>query len=87
MKTLRARLQHRPRERLQLRLRYCVLALPLLLTGCLEVDQYPEWLRGEYAGKGDNRHFQVRFHNDRLAWSAAINNRNQKQNEYNRSNP
>ncbi|NNG21940.1 hypothetical protein HGB41_02810 [Massilia sp. ML15P13] len=69
------------------RLRYCVLALPLLLGGCLEVDQHPEWLRGQYAGKVDNRPYQVRFHNDRLAWAAAINNRNQKQNEYNRANP
>ena len=69
------------------KLRYCVLALPLLLGGCLEVDQHPEWLRGQYAGKVDNRHFQVRFHNDRLAWSAAVQNRAMKQNEYNRANP
>ena len=67
--------------------RYCVLALPLLLAGCLEVDQHPEWLRGEYAGKEDNRHFQTRFPGDRLAWSATIQNRAMKQNEYNRSNP
>ncbi|SFD22464.1 hypothetical protein [Massilia yuzhufengensis] len=63
------------------------LALPLLLSGCLEVDQHPGWLRGEFAGKPDNRPYQVRFHNDRLAWAAAQNNRNQKQNEYNRANP
>lgn len=69
------------------KLRYCVLALPLLLAGCLEVDQHPEWLRGEYAGKEDQRHFQQRFHNDRLAWSAAVQNRAMKQNEYNRANP
>lgn len=69
------------------KLRYCVLALPLLLAGCLEVDQHPEWLRGEYAGKDDDRHFQRRFHNDRLAWSATIQNRAMKQNEYNRANP
>jgi len=68
-------------------LRYSVLAMPLLLTGCLEVDQFPEWLRGEYAGKEDNRHYQTRFHNDRLAWSAAVQNRAMKQNEYNRANP
>lgn len=67
--------------------RYLILALPLLLTGCLEVDQHPEWIRGEYAGKVDNRHPQTHFHNDRLAWSAAVQNRNQKQNEYNRANP
>jgi hypothetical protein len=69
------------------KLRYCILALPLLLAGCLEVNQYPAWLRGEYAGKPDNRHPQARFHNDRLAWSAAIQNRAMKQNEYNRANP
>ena len=68
--------------------RYLILAVPLLLlTGCLEVDQHPEWIRGEYAGKEDNRPFQTHFHNDRLAWSATIQNRNQKQNEYNRANP
>ncbi|CAN7339603.1 hypothetical protein [Massilia sp. LjRoot122] len=69
------------------KLRYCALALPLLLAGCLEVDQHPEWLRGEYAGKEDNRHYQVRFHNDRLAWSAKVQDRGMKQNEYNRANP
>jgi len=67
--------------------RYCLLALPLLLAGCLEVDQHPAWLRGEYAGKTDPRHYQTRFHGDRLAWSAAIQNRGMKQNEYNRANP
>ena len=66
---------------------YLILLLPLLLAGCLEVDQYPGWVHGEYAGKEDNRQFQTHFHNDRLAWSATILNRNQKQNEYNRANP
>ncbi|MFL6674369.1 MAG: hypothetical protein ACJ8LG_13885 [Massilia sp.] len=69
-------------------LRACAaLLLPLLLCGCLEVDQHPAWLKGQYAGKQDSRHFQTMFHNDRLAWSATIQNRNQKQNEYNRANP
>jgi hypothetical protein len=27
------------------------------------------------------------FHNDKLAWSATIQNRNNLQNEYNRANP
>ncbi|GGY87012.1 hypothetical protein ACFFTM_16060 [Pseudoduganella plicata] len=61
--------------------------LPLALSGCLEVNQHPAWKKGEYAGKTDNRHFQTRFHNDRLAWMATIMNRNAKQNEYNRANP
>jgi hypothetical protein len=59
----------------------------LLLTGCLEVEQHPPWIAGEYAGKPDDRHYQRRFHNDRLAWWAAIENRNGHQNEYNRANP
>lgn len=63
------------------------LPLALLLAGCLETEQHPAWVRGEYAGKEDPRHFQTLFHNDKLAWSAAINNRAQHQNEYNRSNP
>ena len=62
------------------------LALPLL-TGCLEVDQHPDWIRGQYAGKTDNRQFEVHFHRDRLAWWGAIQDRNMFQNEYNRANP
>ena len=64
-----------------------LLLLPFALSGCLEVNQHPGWKKGEYAGKPDSRHFQTRFHNDRLAWMAAIMNRNAKQNEYNRANP
>ena len=74
-------------NKLRYRARHAILALPLLLSGCLEVDQFPGWLHGEYAGKEDQRHFQQRFHNDRLAWSATVQNRAMKQNEYNRSNP
>ena len=59
----------------------------VLLAGCLEVDQHPPWLHGEYAGKKDDRHYQRRFHNVRLAWWATVENRNGKQNEYNRANP
>lgn len=72
---------------LNARARVALLAPLLLLTGCLEVDQHPPWIDGEYAGKPDDRHFQRRFHNDRLAWWAAVENRNGKQNEYNRANP
>ena len=75
-------------KRLMQKLRLvAVLALPLALAGCLEVDQHPGWLKGEYAGKEDPRHFQTLFHNDRLSWNAAIVNRNNQQNEYNRANP
>jgi hypothetical protein len=58
-----------------------------LLGGCLEVDQHPVWVKGEIAGKPDNLPYQVRFHNDKLAWSAAIQDRTLKQNEYIRANP
>jgi hypothetical protein len=61
--------------------------LALMLTGCLEVDQHPGWVNGAYAGKQDNRAAQVKYHNDRFAWSAALSDRNQNQNEYNRANP
>jgi hypothetical protein len=54
----------------------------LLLSGCLEVEQHPLWVHGEYDGKPDNLPHQVHFHNDRLAWSAAIADRNRLQNEY-----
>ena len=63
------------------------LALPLALAGCLEVQQYPAWIKGEYAGKKDPRHFQTLFHNDKLSWNAAVVNRTNNQNEYNRANP
>ena len=69
--------------------RYLVAALPLALSlsGCLEVEQHPAWVNGQYAGKKDTRHFQTLFHNDKLSWNAAIINRNNQQNEYNRANP
>lgn len=68
--------------------RLCVAAaLPLLLCGCLEVDQAPGWVHGAYQGKVDNLPYQVNFHNDKLAWTAAITDRNHKQNEYERANP
>ena len=64
-----------------------VLLLSTLLGGCLEVNQHPGWIRGQYAGKHDDRQFQRLFHNDKLSWNAAIVNRNNQQNEYNRANP
>lgn len=58
-----------------------------LLGGCLEIDQYPVWKNGEYNGKQDNLPQHAYFNSDRLAWNAAISNRNQFQNEYRRTNP
>jgi len=62
-------------------------ALAMLLSGCLEVEQHPGWVDGQYAGKPDNRAPQRSFHNDKMAWNAAISNRALHQNEYNRSSP
>lgn len=59
--------------------------LPLLLCGCLEVQQHPPWIDGKYNGKPDDSPELAYFHGDRLAWNAAITDRNQKQNEYNRA--
>lgn len=61
--------------------------LPFLLSGCLEVKQHPAWIKGQYAGKPDDLPWQRLFHGDRLAWFAALSDRNSKQNEYNRANP
>jgi hypothetical protein len=56
------------------------------LSGCLEVEQHPAYVDGGYAGKQDNRSAQVKFHNDRMAQSAALSDRARNQNEYNRTN-
>ena len=53
----------------------------LRASGCADI--YSE----HGSGKKDDRPYQRRFHNDRLAWWATVENRNGKQNEYNRSNP
>jgi hypothetical protein len=64
-----------------------LIATALLLTGCLEEDQYPAWREGKYDGKADNLPQQLRFSGDRLAWNAALDNRNRHQNEYARMRP
>jgi hypothetical protein len=69
-------------------LRYAIAAaLAVMLSGCLEVKQHPGWVNGQYAGKRDNRSAEVKFHNDKLAWTATIADRTMRQNEYNRANP
>jgi len=57
------------------------------LAGCLEVEQYPGWKAGSYNGKPDNLPQETVFHNDRLAWNAALADRARKQNEYERTSP
>ena len=61
--------------------------LALMLAGCLEVEQHPPWREGQYNGKPDDLPQHVYYHNDRLAWNAAITNRNHLQNEYERTQP
>lgn len=58
-----------------------------LLSGCLEAVQFPPYINGEYAGKPDELPYVRYFHDDPLAWWAAIENRTSFQNEYNRANP
>lgn len=68
--------------------RLCALAaVAAMLSGCLEVQQHPAWVKGAFAGKSDNLPYQVRFHNDKRAWAAAVQDRTRKQNEYLRANP
>ena len=59
-------------------------AMALSLTACLEVQQHPAWVHGAYDGKPDDMAPRRHYHGDRLAWNAAIDNRNRRQNEYNR---
>ncbi len=67
--------------------RLLLCAAPLLLAGCLEVEQHPPWRDGAYDGKSDRPHHHTHFHGDRLAWHAALSNRNHLQNEYRRTHP
>ena len=59
-----------------------LLAATALLAGCLEVPQHPAWRDGKYNGKPDNLAQQKNFHDDRLAWTATVIDRNWLQDEY-----
>lgn len=59
----------------------------LLLGGCLEVEQHPPWIQGQYNGKTDNMPAQTNYGGNVLRWNAAITDRNHLQNEYNRMEP
>ncbi|MGN6389338.1 MAG: hypothetical protein ACTHL1_07490 [Burkholderiaceae bacterium] len=61
-----------------------IAVVSLALCGCIEVEQHPHWVHGAYDGKPDNLPAQAHFHGDRLAWHAAIVDRNERQNEYRR---
>lgn len=58
-----------------------------LLSGCLEVAQYPAYADGQYAGKRDNQVADTTYRGDNAAWHQAIVARTATQNEYNRMNP
>lgn len=53
--------------------------------GFLEVEQHPPWRDGFYDGKRDALPQEILFHGDRLAWWAAIDDRNRLQDEYRRT--
>ena len=61
--------------------------LPMLLSGCLEVEQYPAYVHGAYAGKVDDQAPARKFGNNRTALQAALANRTGYQNEYLRAKP
>ena len=67
--------------------RLAAAVLALLLGGCLEVEQYPAYANGAYAGKPDDQAPARKFGNNRAAWEAAIAARGSKQNEYLRAKP
>lgn len=67
--------------------RLATAVLALLLGGCLEVEQYPTYADGAYAGKKDDLAPARKFGNKRAAWEAAIAARTGNQNEYLRAKP
>lgn len=69
------------------RLSMLAFALAMLLGGCLEVDQYPAYVHGEYAGKKDDQAPARKFGNNQAAWQAAVTMRTGSQNEYLRAKP
>lgn len=67
--------------------RLAAAVLALLLGGCLEVEQYPAYAYGAYAGKKDDQAPARKFGNNRVAWEGAIAARTGNQNEYLRAKP
>ena len=61
--------------------------LAMLLGGCLEVDQFPAYAHGEYAGKKDDQAPVRKFGSNQAAWQAAVATRTNYQNEYLRAKP
>ena len=57
----------------------------LALSACGESPQIVDYKQGKYQGKADTRPWEApAFKGDKLAWEAALRNRNQSQNEYKR---
>lgn len=69
------------------RISMAVLAvLTLGLTACGEYKQSVPYENGMYQGKTDQRHWDnERFKHEPAAWSEAVNERAQRQNEYRRT--
>lgn len=61
-------------------------AVCLALTGCGEYQQSVAYEDNGYQGKTDQRHWDnAQFQHDPAAWSEAINQRAQRQNEHPRA--
>jgi hypothetical protein len=61
-------------------------AICLMLSGCGEYQQSVAYEDNSYQGKTDQRHWDnAQFKQDPAAWSEAINQRAQRQNEHPRT--
>jgi len=62
-------------------------SLGLSLSACGEYSQVANYKPGNYQGKSDTRPWEGgQFAGNKQAWEAALNSRNQAQNEYKRAN-
>lgn len=63
-----------------------ILLLPALLAGCGEYKQAVDYQDGGYQGKKDERPWDsARFMHDPSTWRQVLHERNQGQNEYDRT--
>jgi hypothetical protein len=63
-----------------------MILLPLLLAGCGEYRQSVAYGNGGYQGKQDERPWDSeRFMHDPSVWRQVVYERNQRQNEYDRT--
>lgn len=75
---MRARTGYRPRRRTGL----AAMVVACVLSGCIEVNQYPAWADGRHDGRPDAAPDQAFVNGDRIARNAAVASRSHLQNEY-----